>query len=100
MFTPITELSESDQAEVLASLDASPKWVATWDIGLADHGDSFSVLPRWGQWDVEGRRPAAFPLGRNQAFRPWRYVSDAKPGHSCPASTISGLDTSGWTLRL
>jgi hypothetical protein len=80
MFTPIEDLPDEQQTEVLASLDAAPEWEATWDIGLTDEGDSFPVAPKWGARPVGVGWPAAFPLGRNHQIRPWRQASDAKAG--------------------
>jgi hypothetical protein len=91
VFTPIEDLSEDEQAHVLVSLDAVDEWEATWDIGLVDYGDSFPTMPRWGAWEVGGRWPAAFPLGRNHQIRPWRQISDAGRGYSCGYSCPHSL---------
>lgn len=95
MFTPITQLSPRVQREVLTSLDVPEEWESTWDIGLTDVGDSFSVRPLWGHVQVEGRWPAAFPLGHRVDPRPWRESSRVPGGHTCPHRPSFGLDAVG-----
>jgi len=95
MFTPITLLSPSLQREVLASLDVPAEWEATWDIGLADVGDSFPVRPLWGRVPVDGRWPAAFPLGHREDPRPWRQESEAPDGHTAPHRSSVELHSIG-----
>ena len=89
MFTSIEDLPFGQQTEVLASLDAVQEWEATWDIGLADHGDTFPVMPKWGVGEVAGRWPVVFALGRDHQRRPWRQISDAHPGYGCPRSAMA-----------
>lgn len=84
MFTPITQLSPDVQAEVLASLDVPAEWETTWDIGLTDPGDSFAHRPLWGRVQVQGRWPAAFPLGHRDDPRSWRGEWQVPGGYRCP----------------
>lgn len=84
MFTPIEELPEDEQSEVLAALDAPAEWESTWDLGLADLTDSFAPKPRSGSRAVRGRWPVAFPLGHIADPKPWRSESNAVGGHRCP----------------
>ncbi len=100
MFTPITQLSEELQREVLASLDVPEEWEATWDIGLTEVGDSFPVRPLWGHVQVEGRWPAAFPLGHRNDPRPWRGNWDAPSGHTCPHRASFHLEVVGGHRRV
>lgn len=95
MFTPITELSEAVQAKVLASLDVISEWEATWDIGLTDPGDSYPAKPLWGHVQVEGRWPAAFPLGHHADPRPWRETCDVPSGYRCPHAQAVDLAAIG-----
>lgn len=81
MFTPMEQLADDDRRLVLESLDAPAEWESTWDLGLTDPGDSFAVRPRWGRFQVLGRWPAGFPLGRHRDPRPWRSDCAAPGGH-------------------
>lgn len=95
MFTPISQLSALAQAQTLASLDVPAEWETTWDIGLTDTGDSFSVRPLWGRVQVEGRWPAAFPLGHHEDPRPWREAHGVPGGYSCPHRSFVDLEAEG-----
>lgn len=95
MFTPIDQLSEAVQARVLVSLDSTAEWEATWDIGLTDPGDTYPTKPLWGRVQVDGRWPAAFPLGHHADPRPWRETCDAPTGHSCPYALSVDLEEVG-----
>lgn len=95
MFTPIDLLSRPVQQLVLESLDVPAEWETTWDIGLTDVGDSYPVRPLWGRVPVDGRWPAAFPLGHRQDPRPWRQQADAPDGHVAPHRALFDLDSIG-----
>ncbi len=95
MFTPIDQLNEAVQARVLASLDVTAEWEATWDIGLTDPGDSYPTKPLWGRVQVDGRWPAAFPLGHHADPRPWRETCEAPSGYTCPHALSVDLATVG-----
>ena len=95
MFTSIFLLSPKLQAEVLESLDVPAEWEATWDIGLTDVGDSFRLRPLWGRVPVDGRWPAAFPLGHRDDPRPWLQDFEVPDGHTAPHGSVLDIRTLG-----
>ena len=99
MFTPIAMLTPSVQDQVLESLDVPAEWEATWDIGLTDIGDSFPTRPIWGRVPVEGRWPAAFPLGHRDDPRPWRHETTAPDGYTAPSRDAVDLRSIGVRTR-
>ncbi|HET6875156.1 MAG TPA: hypothetical protein VFH70_10275 [Acidimicrobiales bacterium] len=84
MFTPIDHLPTDQQIAVLHALDAPAEWELTWDIGLTDAEDAYSIAPLWGRGPVDGRWPAAFPINRSNGIRPWRMDNRVHYGHRCP----------------
>jgi hypothetical protein len=95
VFTPIEKLSPEEQCEVLSSLDATAEWETTWDIGLADDGDSYSIRPRWGSQMVNGRWPAGFPVSGHDDPRPWRCLPSVPGGHRHPAERLTPAHSAG-----
>jgi hypothetical protein len=84
VFTPLENLPTDQQIAVLHSLDAPSEWEATWDIGLTDPGDAYSIAPLWGRAPVLGRFPAAFPSKHSNGDQPWRQDSRVPFGHRYP----------------